>query len=56
MRNRLLHFDPRRKRFEGVPEIGSAKAFRELARRGHHAYTGLVGPLLPFFESAAEEP
>ncbi len=56
VRNRLLHFGPRRKLFEGVPEIRSAAAFREFTQRGHLAFVALVDPLTPLLEQAAEEP
>ena len=56
VRNRLLHFDPRRKLFEEVPEIRTAATFREFTRRGHLAFMGLAGPLMPLLERAAEEP
>lgn len=55
VRNKLLHFDPQRNRFEGVPEIASAAAFRQFTLRGQHAYTKLAGQLLPLFEKATED-
>jgi hypothetical protein len=55
VRNRLLHFNPKRHRFDDLPEIAPDTAFWEFTRYGFHAWMGLNTLLMPQFEKAAED-